>query len=147
MGPLSSRNAETGMTPSVFWPISKNTFSSLTATTVASRTCSPAASRVWVCSNWLRMSPKELSAPDGFCLSCSRVSSSRSDEIGLDIGLITFLIVAHAFEVPPAESDRTVVKTKAAHFVLYSRKALYPGGDRHLRRRERYPRCYWCRWF
>ena len=42
------------------------------------------------------MSPKELSASDGFCLSCSRTSSSRSDEIGLDIGVITFLIVAHA---------------------------------------------------
>src|SRR5580658_4217164 len=92
MGPLSSRSAETGMTPSVFCPMSKNTFSSLMATTVASRPCSPAVSCVWVCSNWLRMSPKELSASGGFCLSCSRTSSSRSDEIGLDIGVITFLL-------------------------------------------------------
>src|SRR5579863_7734543 len=38
------------------------------------------------------MSPKELSASGGFCLSCSRTSSSRSDEIGLDIGVITFLL-------------------------------------------------------
>ena len=81
----------TGSTFRSSWPMSKKTVSSL----IATHGCFPARARppiscVWVCSNWLRMSPKEVSCSGRTLLSCSRISSSRSDEVGMDVGISVF---------------------------------------------------------